>query len=102
MRRFLFISAIAAAFGIAALLCYSSFAYQDAFYFLRGEITIEKIICEGDLDNDGISNMDDLVQGARKEVLNRTRYQSTYYKGGYPYSISAINSLPAQKCWNYV
>ncbi|HEY5583298.1 MAG TPA: DUF1287 domain-containing protein [Ruminiclostridium sp.] len=82
MRRFLFIASIVITLGVVALLCYNHFVFQDAFFFLKGEVTIEKILCEGDLDNDGISDMDDIVQGARQEVFNQTKYQSTYYEGG--------------------
>jgi len=85
LKRFKFIASMVLTLGIVALLCYNLFIYQDAFFFLKGQVTIEKIVCEGDLDNDGISDMDDIVQGARLEVFNHTKYQSTYYEGGgYP------------------
>jgi uncharacterized protein YijF (DUF1287 family) len=28
--------------------------------------------------------MEDIVLGARREVLNQTKYKSNYYEGGYP------------------
>jgi len=85
MRRFIVIASIVLTLGIVALLCYNYFVFQDAFFFLKGEVTIDKVICEGDLDNDGISDMEDIVQGARLEIFNHTKYKSTYYEGGgYP------------------
>jgi uncharacterized protein len=84
MRRFIFIASIVFTIGIVALLCYNYIVFQDAFFFFKGEVIIDKIICEGDLDNDGISDMDDIVQGARLEIFNHTKYQSNYYEGGYP------------------
>jgi uncharacterized protein YijF (DUF1287 family) len=37
-----------------------------------------------DMDKDGLDDMDDIIQGAREEVLKHTRYHSAYYAGGYP------------------
>lgn len=37
-----------------------------------------------DKNCNGISDAIDLVNGARKEVTNKTKYKSEYYKGGYP------------------
>jgi len=85
MRRYLYIASIVITLGVVVLLFYNLFVFQDAFFFLKGEVTIEKVVCEGDLDNDGISDMDDIVLGARQEIFNQTKYQSTYYEdGGYP------------------
>ncbi|MHB8065974.1 MAG: DUF1287 domain-containing protein [Ruminiclostridium sp.] len=84
MRRFIFIASIVITIGIVALFCYNQIVFQDAFFFLKGEVIIDKVVCEGDLDNDGISDMDDIIQGARLEIFNHTKYQSNYYEGGYP------------------
>jgi len=83
MRKYIFIASIVT-LGMVALLCYNYFVFQDAFFFLKGEVTIDKIICEGDLDNDGISDMEDITQGARMEIFNHTKYKGDYYEGGYP------------------
>lgn len=83
-RKFVVRASIALTTGIIAFLCYNYFVFQDAFFFLKREVIIEKAVCEGDIDKDGISDMDDIVQGARTEILNRTKYKSTYYEGGYP------------------
>lgn len=84
MKRFVLTASIVLAFGLIALLCYCHFAFQDAFFFLKDEVKIDRIVCEDDMDGDGIPDNDDIVQGARLEIYNRTKYQSTYYEGGYP------------------
>ena len=33
------------------------------------------------MDGDGIPDNEDIVQGAKLEIYNRTKYQSTYYEG---------------------
>lgn len=45
---------------------------------------VEKLVVPVDKDNDGIYDLDDIVQGARQEVINKPRYRSAYYAGGYP------------------
>jgi len=84
MKKYVLVSSIVITVSITALLCYNHFAYQDAFFFLKGEVKIDKIVCNSDMDSDGISDMDDIVQGARLEIFNHTKYQSNYYEGGYP------------------
>ena len=84
MKRFVFFASVILAAGVVTLLLYSHFAFKDAFFFLRGEIKIDRIICHGDMDKDGIPDNEDIVQGARLEISNMTKYQSTYYEGGYP------------------
>jgi len=84
MKKNIIIASIVLTLGFIALLSYNKIVYLDAFFFLKGKVTVEKIVCEGDMDSDGICDMDDIVQGARMEVLNQTKYQSTYYEGGYP------------------
>lgn len=84
MKRKIIIASIVLTLGFIALLSYNKIVYLDAFFFLKGKVTVEKIVCNGDMDMDGISDMDDIVEGARKEVMNLTKYQSTYYEGGYP------------------
>lgn len=58
--------------------------YKDEFYFVRKPLTIEKVKIDRDKDNDGILDMDDIIEGARNEVENKTEYKSVYYDGGYP------------------
>ncbi len=84
MKNKLFIASVVITIGVVAFLCYNHIVFQDAFFFVKREIIIDKVICESDLDNDGISDMEDIVQGAKFEILNHTKYQSNYYEGGYP------------------
>jgi uncharacterized protein YijF (DUF1287 family) len=84
MNKKIFIASIALTIGVAASLCYNYIVFHDAFFFIKREVVIDKVICEGDLDDDGIPDMVDIVQGARLEIINRTKYKSNYYEGGYP------------------
>ena len=47
-------------------------------------VQIEPLVINHDEDQDGILDLQDIVEGARQEVKNRTRYKSVYYAGGYP------------------
>lgn len=48
------------------------------------EITIERITSSSDKDQDGLNDTDDILEGARKDVENKTAYKDGYYEGGYP------------------
>mgnify|MGYP000987481524 CR=1 FL=1 len=48
------------------------------------QLLIERIICTSDKDGDGINDLDDIVEGARKDIENKPRYTDGYYDGGYP------------------
>lgn len=48
------------------------------------KVEVPKVVVNSDKDNDGILDLDDIVQGARKEVTNKTKYKVCYYSGGYP------------------
>lgn len=47
-------------------------------------VVIEKIIINSDKDGDGILDLDDIVEGARADVSNKSSYKNAYYLGGYP------------------
>ncbi len=47
-------------------------------------IEISRLIIEHDEDGDGIKDLDDILDGARKDAQNKPRYHSAYYRGGYP------------------
>ncbi len=47
-------------------------------------LEVEKIDFPSDRDGDGINDLDDIVEGARKDAENKPRYRSRYYSGGYP------------------
>lgn len=59
------------------------FLYQ---YFLweKNIIKIENIVTHSDVDSDWLNDIDDILQGARAEVKNKTNYRSAYYAGWYP------------------
>ena len=48
------------------------------------ELIIESITCTSDQDEDGINDLADIVEGARKDIENKPRYTDAYYDGGYP------------------
>jgi hypothetical protein len=45
---------------------------------------VEKVVLDSDRDGDGIYDLDDIVQGARKDLEARPLYKDAYYAGGYP------------------
>ena len=48
------------------------------------ELIIERITCTSDQDGDGLNDLDDIVEGARKDIEKKPRYTDAYYDGGYP------------------
>lgn len=70
--------------ALIGIVAYSYFIYQDCFYFIRPSIEVAVLEITSDKDKDGMNDLDDIVEGARKEIKNRTQYRSDYYKGGYP------------------
>ncbi|MCT4541994.1 MAG: DUF1287 domain-containing protein [Vallitalea sp.] len=58
--------------------------HNDVFYTFRPSIKVETLVCTNDLDSDGINDQKDILEGAREEIKNHTRYKSEYYSGGYP------------------
>ena len=70
---------------VIVLICFLNYyIFQDPFYFLRFKTNIENISIDSDKDEDGILDNDDIVEGARKEIENKTTYKSGYYLGGFP------------------
>jgi uncharacterized protein YijF (DUF1287 family) len=47
-------------------------------------IEIPRLEFNIDKDGDGINDLDDIIEGARKDMENKPRYKSVYYDGGYP------------------
>lgn len=48
------------------------------------QLDIPKIEIDHDQDEDGIKDLDDILEGARKDAANKPLYHSGYYSGGYP------------------
>lgn len=57
---------------------------MDTFLRFNRKIDIEKITIDSDKDEDGILDLDDIVEGARKEAEAKPKYKDAYYSGGYP------------------
>jgi uncharacterized protein YijF (DUF1287 family) len=47
-------------------------------------LAVEKMEFAHDQDGDGLNDLDDILEGARKDADRKPRYQSAYYAGGYP------------------
>jgi uncharacterized protein YijF (DUF1287 family) len=47
-------------------------------------LEIERLFSGNDEDADGIDDLEDIIQGARADVENKSRYKDAYYRGGYP------------------
>lgn len=45
---------------------------------------IPRLEIDYDQDGDGIKDLDDILEGARKDAENKPNYRSAYYSGGYP------------------
>jgi uncharacterized protein YijF (DUF1287 family) len=84
MKKVLILGGAVLALFIIGFMLINYCLYKDCFYLLRPGIEVEKIVVNSDKDGDGISDPDDILEGARKEIQNRTTYKSAYYAGGYP------------------
>lgn len=58
-----------------------SIDYQDQ---KENFLQVERILIGRDKDNDGIDDLDDIVQGGRAEANRKPAYINSYYNGGYP------------------
>ena len=47
-------------------------------------IKIPSIITNDDMDNDGVTDIEDILMWAKKEIKNKTSYHSEYYAWWYP------------------
>lgn len=70
--------------GMLSVGGYGQWKHGDILYIFRPAIKIETLVCHSDRDGDGLNDQADIVEGARLEVKNHTKYRSNYYKGGYP------------------
>ena len=52
--------------------------------FVEPRCVVERVIPVNDKDGDGIYDLDDIVQGARKDLEAKPLYKDAYYAGGYP------------------
>jgi uncharacterized protein YijF (DUF1287 family) len=54
------------------------------------KIEIPRLEFDIDKDGDGINDLDDIIEGARKDMDNKPMYKSVYYDGGYPPSNEGV------------
>jgi hypothetical protein len=52
--------------------------------YYANDFNIQIIKSDKDLDNDGVEDYADILEGAKKEAINKPKYKSAYYKSGYP------------------
>lgn len=82
-------SIIATGLGLcAALLIFTGCSkdFSSEIKHIEPEVYLEvpTVECPVDKDGDGISDMMDIVEGARDEAARRPHYRDGYYAGGYP------------------
>lgn len=58
-------------------------SFTDYIPFKKA-VNIPQIPCPIDKDGDGVDDLKDIVEGAKKEVMRKPHYRSVYYQGGYP------------------
>lgn len=59
--------------------------FYHSYQFPLGQsLRIPNIFCPSDNDNDGVNDLQDIVNGARAEVNRKPQYRSAYYQGGFP------------------
>jgi uncharacterized protein len=88
MRRFLIplflfcaVLTSSAAIGIAAM---PQDPQEVSEIFDGPKIEVPQMYASHDEDRDGINDTQDLIDGARSEVVRQPEYKSAYYDGGYP------------------
>ena len=59
-------------------------SFETPEYFYAEDFGIETIKSNTDFDNDGIDDYTDILEGARIDAINKPKYKSEYYAGGYP------------------
>ncbi len=60
------------------------FPFEEFIPLPSSSIQIPVISCPIDKDNDGVNDLEDMVKGARAEVMRKPQYLSAYYQGGFP------------------
>jgi uncharacterized protein YijF (DUF1287 family) len=89
MKRFV-ILVVLCILPAASVAIFSYYNYQNPFYYIKGSISVENVRFATDMDSDGVSDLDDIVEGAKKEIANKTKYKDGYFDGGYPPSSEGV------------
>lgn len=63
---------------------YKSIINEFVFNFFKPEFKVTEKYSKVDSNKNGIADPLDIVFGANNEVVNKTKYESNYYSGGYP------------------
>ena len=58
--------------------------FEDLIEIPSSSIQVPTILCPSDKDNDGVTDLEDIVKGARAEVVRKPKYLGSYYQGGFP------------------
>jgi uncharacterized protein YijF (DUF1287 family) len=80
---------------LVLVLAFGCFLYHFRFYFIgtssktinakdNSDFHIANIVSSIDMDQDGIDDQTDILQGARKYISTNPVYKSKYYDTGYP------------------
>lgn len=67
---------------LTILICLNFFRKPKVYY--ASDFNIETILSTNDYDEDGIDDFTDIMLGAREDAINKPKYKSVYYAGGYP------------------
>lgn len=54
------------------------------FFSKKVLVNVDRVTLQSDQDGDSILDLEDIVDGARKDAENKPAYKSVYYQGGYP------------------
>lgn len=72
---------------ILLIIIYGWLSYNNLIpqkFYTAEQFNIDIITSSKDYDNDGIDDYTDILEGAKKEALNHSKYKSAYYAGGFP------------------
>lgn len=70
-------------FIVLIIICLIWIFIPKKIYY-ADDFNIEVIKSNNDYDNDGIDDYTDILEGARIDAINKPKYKSAYYAGGYP------------------
>ncbi|WP_072984982.1 DUF1287 domain-containing protein [Clostridium cavendishii] len=83
-KRFVVIFLILIVFGGAYIILANLLTGEQKFNIIPQIVKVKDESSKKDNNKNGIADTIDIVEGARKEVKNKTVYKDAYYEGGYP------------------
>ncbi|HEY9061463.1 MAG TPA: DUF1287 domain-containing protein [Pseudobacteroides sp.] len=84
MRKLIISGVLCISLAAIGVSIFSYYNYHNPLYYIRNPISVENLKFDMDKDSDGVNDLDDIVEGARKEITNNTKYKDGYFDGGYP------------------